>query len=238
MDPRSQVLTTPILLEQILTSIFKGTDELLVLFHKGLKTSSPPAPEYHLAPAQYNQAYKNRRGQLYPCIFVNKLWFYETARILWRHWNDRAANQLQHFIYVFEQIQPERRQFYANLIRTAELLAIELSDLVQRAQVVFEGIHFPKLAAVHLLVPGIWYDETHLVEVPLFDAPQLSTLVIDAKYDYTSRAPMYVVSQNEWRDLFNLITVSYQLFGDHGEISNRNRVLGPLSKHRKREAQG
>lgn len=56
MDPRLQVLTSPILLEHIFTSIFKGTDELLVLFHKGLRESSPPAPEYHLAPGQYHQA--------------------------------------------------------------------------------------------------------------------------------------------------------------------------------------
>lgn len=96
------------------------------------------------------------------------------------------------------------------MIHTAELLAIELGDLVQRARVAFNGIRFSNLAAVHLLVPGIWYDGTHLVDVPLFDAPQLSTLVIDARYGYISHAPMYEVSQGEWKELFDLITVSYQ----------------------------
>lgn len=57
-------------------------------------------------------------GVLMRCATVNKTWFYETTRILWRNWEERTLYGSV-MTETFLKIEPDRRQCYANMIHRA-----------------------------------------------------------------------------------------------------------------------
>lgn len=99
-----------------------------------------------------------------------------------------------------------RRQFYADMIHRAEQVVIEDDHLFQTVQTTFEHIAFPNLKTVHLYVPGNCNYLSDRVALPIFYAPQLSTLLIDPHYDWLPVS--YFVSQDEWTILLEHTAVS------------------------------
>lgn len=146
-----------------------------------------------------------RGGILARCAQVNGLWFYEAARVLWRDWDDWPICGQSVSFKTFEKMGPARRQIYANMVDSAELVAIEDEDLLEKIQTTLEDIKFPNLKTIELLVPGDCNYETNSVQIPIFHAPRLTRLCIDPHYEWIS--PLYFVSRDEWKILFQIVRV-------------------------------
>ncbi|KAJ5449787.1 uncharacterized protein N7458_006236 [Penicillium daleae] len=214
-----QVLYSPLLLEQILTWISEDTNGYWP------RPEAPKKPQALNSTSNLNPnsdddsdydptKYIESGGVLLRCALVNKHWFHESTRILWRHWKDQNLCRSV-LTETFAKMKLDRRQFYANMINRADLLligeyiacqvtqSITLSGEQRACQVVrsiFEDITFPNLRAVHLTVPG-HFDKR--VEIPIFRAPRLKTLLLDPEYDWLPVS--YSVSQDQWKMLFELI---------------------------------
>lgn len=203
-----QVLTSPLLLERILTWISEDID-----FWPVFEVSKSPVREGSPDSTDDDPvAFIGREGILFRCALVCKQWFHEAARVLWRDWKVGYI-----FAEAFEKIEPRRRQFYADMIHDAEIQVVEDEDLFQAVQTTFEHIAFPNLKTVRLYVPGWCNYLTNRVELPLFHAPRLATFLIDPEYDCLPVS--YAVSQDEWTTLLELITVSYgRLFSITGRL--------------------
>lgn len=94
-----------------------------------------------------------RYGVLFRFALVNKQWFHEAARVLWRDWTDNSF-WYSPFTNHYQTIEPIRRQFYGNFIRPAELLVAESDKLIEVVRSPFQGISFPNLKMLYLRVPG------------------------------------------------------------------------------------
>ncbi|CEO58614.1 hypothetical protein PMG11_03325 [Penicillium brasilianum] len=200
-----QVLSSPLLLECIFTWISKDIYGWW------------PVPETQKNPPRGNPdlphddddddddddepgEYIGSGGVLMRCATVNKTWFHETTRILWRNWEERTLYGSV-MTETFLKIEPDRRQFYANMIHRAEVILIGDQRLCRLARTVFEDITFPNLKTVQLAVPRHGRDR---VEIPLFHAPRLKALVIDPEFE--PKPVSYSVGQAQWMMVFGIIT--------------------------------
>ena len=210
MDPRSLVLSNPILVQQIIEWIFKD--------YRWWPVSQPSKKPSRGDNTDLSDDLDDsddsddshpsfgRGGILARCAQVNKLWFYEAARVLWRDWDDWPVFGQSVLFKTFEKMNPTRRQIYANMVQSAELVAIEDEDLLEKVQTTFEDITFPNLKTIELLVPGDCNYETNRVQIPIFHAPRLTSLSIDPHYEWDP--PLYFVSRDEWKILFEIVRVS------------------------------
>ncbi|KAJ5633367.1 hypothetical protein N7490_009706 [Penicillium lividum] len=212
-----QVLTSSSLLEQIFTWIYEDIDGWWAVPEVSEKNSPEEITD---STDEDSRPYIERGGVLLCCALVSKQWFYEAARVLWRNWDDNRFYGSV-FTETFQRIEPIRRQLYANMIHRATILLVEEEDLFQVVRNTFESVIFPNLKTVHLYVPGSCNYKTHRVELPIFHAPQLAILLIDPQYDLLPVS--YAVSQDEWKTLFELITVRFPEiktidFLDHAKV--------------------
>ncbi|KAJ5358679.1 uncharacterized protein N7496_011092 [Penicillium cataractarum] len=194
-----QVLSSPPLLECIFTWVSNDV------------YGSWPVPELLKPPSKENpnlhdddeddepEAWIEISGVLLRCAIVNKTWFREAIRILWRNWEERILYS-SGITETFSKIDHSQRQFYANLIHRAEVVVIGDWQLGQLARTVFQDITFSNLESVQFTVPGHGNDS----EVPIFRAPKLKTLLIDPEFD--SMPISYSVHQDQWRGVFKIIT--------------------------------
>jgi hypothetical protein len=181
-----KVLSTPLLLEQIFTWIYERPQK-----------PRDEDEEYH------SSDWIERNGVLVRCALVSKLWFYEATRTLWRRWDDKVFWRTD-FVENFAKMEPARRQLYADMIHHAELAVVENPDLFYTAQTTFADITFSNLKSLYLYVPG---DSRGRAEISIFHAPQLTALSFDPQYDWLPAS--YSVQQDEWKVIFDLITVRY-----------------------------
>lgn len=181
-----KVLSTPLLLEQIFTWIYERPQK-----------PRDEDEEYH------SSDWIERNGVLVRCALVSKLWFYEATRTLWRRWDDKVFWRPD-FVENFAKMEPARRQLYADMIHHAELAVVENPDLFYTAQTTFADITFSNLKSLYLYVPG---DSRGRAEISIFHAPQLTALSFDPQYDWLPAS--YSVQQDEWKVIFDLITVRY-----------------------------
>lgn len=116
-----------------------------------------------------------------------------------------------HDLYsVFRKIDPARRQFYANFIRRAELGVLEENKQhIEAVKECLENITFPRLKCLRLRVPGWNWDGE--MEIPLFRAPQLTSLEIDPRFEINPDT--FAVTQDEWEKVLEYIPVSRFYFG-------------------------
>jgi hypothetical protein len=189
-----KVLSTPLLLERIFTWIYEDV------------YGSWPVPERPQKPRdedeEYNSSdYIERGGVLARCALVSKQWFYEATRILWRDWEDKIFLRPK-FVETFTKMEPTRPQLYADMIHHAELAVVENPELFYTVQTTFTDITFSNLKSLYLYVPG---DGSDRAEIPIFHAPQLTKLSFDPQYDWLPVS--YSVQQDEWKVIFDLITV-------------------------------
>jgi hypothetical protein len=181
-----KVLSTPPLLEQTFTWIYERPQK-----------PRDEDEEYH------SSDWIERNGVLVRCALVSKLWFYEATRTLWRRWDDKVFWRTD-FVENFAKMEPARRQLYADMIHHAELAVVENPDLFYTAQTTFADITFSNLKSLYLYVPG---DSRGRAEISIFHAPQLTALSFDPQYDWLPAS--YSVQQDEWKVIFDLITVRY-----------------------------
>lgn len=213
MGPSSLVLSNPILVEQIIEWIFEDCEwwpdsqpstELSGGKNRDLSDDSDDSDVPDPVVGRYET--------LTRCARVNQLWFYEAARVLWRHWDDWTAYGKYILLESFEKINPTRRQIYANMIQSARLIVIEddnflgKKDLVEKVETTFEEITFPNLKTMELLVPGDCDYKTYRVQIPIFHAPRLTSLSIDPHYEWD--LSLYLVPRGEWKILFEIVRVS------------------------------
>lgn len=214
-----QVLTSPPLLERIFTWILED------------QQGTWPVPEEPKSPHQEEDpACITSGGVLLRCAQVCQQWHHEATRLLWRDWTNNYT-----FTETFEKIEPARRQFYADLIHTADLTLVEDGRLFQTVQTIFEHITFSNLRSLHLYVPGSSRYPCDKVELHIFHAPRLTTLSIDPQYDWLPVS--YSVFQDEWTVLFELIAVSSDIFSRYARKSTKE-AAGPLSAYREYRVRG
>lgn len=196
-----KVLSSPPLLERILTWI---SQDVYGNWPVSKHPKPPPKENTHLHDDDDDdepEAWIEISGVLLRCALVNKTWFREAIRILWRNWEERMLYSSV-ITETFSKIEPSRRQFYANLIHCAEVVVISDLQLCQLARDVLADITFSNLESVQITVPGHGRNS----EVPIFRAPRLKTLFIDPEYDWMPVS--YSVNQDQWRRIFGIITVS------------------------------
>ncbi|KAJ5822361.1 hypothetical protein N7447_004701 [Penicillium robsamsonii] len=153
-----------------------------------------------------HQHYFGAKGVLVRCAQVSRQWHYEAARVLWREWKQFEFWHYP-FVTMFEKIEPARRQFYAELIHHVEVYAVEREELHQSVTGVFDGLCFSNLESLTLLVAGEPTPRDDRVEIPIFHAPRLITLSFDPYYGYDPET--YGVGQDEWKQLFDIVTVRF-----------------------------
>lgn len=78
---------------------------------------------------------------------VNKTWYQEAIRYLWTDPLDTKFNG-QLFPRALERIEPDRRQFYANLVQCAKIATIVSDDNSN----ILHTVSFPRLRRVELVV--------------------------------------------------------------------------------------
>lgn len=92
------------------------------------------------------------QSTLFRCILVNKLWFYEGARLLWK----KPYVDGEMLTHHMARIVPERRQFYANIIEDA--FQGTLYNPPDKTNLL-EGIKFPRMKTLRLELTYVYLPE-------------------------------------------------------------------------------
>lgn len=129
---------------------------------------------------------------------VNKTWYHETMRILWSD-VDADGKPLDE---VMIKISPDRRQMYANLVKTAtvETYSQETEPVVQP---VLENVVFPQLHTLRLVLVFHNIDTEECIHTPNLNMPNIQTLHVDG-----SIGPTYL-HPDQWDYLTDRITVCF-----------------------------
>lgn len=123
--------------------------------------------------------------------------------LVWEDWYDFYPTNLWE---AFDRIEPSRRQLYANFVRTVRTDLLEHEDVIWWAHSCLSNIVFPKLETLEFFVRGLYNDKENLVELPVFHAPRLVSLIIDPRFEIYPDT--YGVFQEEWETVFDLVAVS------------------------------
>lgn len=142
-------------------------------------------------------------GVLVRCALVSTLWAEIALPILWEDYQSWMASEMN-IAYRFESIEPSRRQYYANMIKT--LAMYTTSEQTQdKLRISTDGIAFPNVPEIKLFVNGSG------IEVPDIKVPNLDTLNIDPHYE-SPPGEVYVF-QDDWKKVLDAIPVSSTLYG-------------------------
>lgn len=141
---------------------------------------------------------------------VNKTWYHETMRILW---SDVEADG-KPLDEVMIKISPDRRQMYANLVKTAtvETYSQKTEPVVQP---VLENVVFPQLHTLRLVLVFHNMDTEECIRTPNLNMPNIQTLHVDG-----SIGPTYL-HPDQWDYLTDRITVCFTGY----------RLLHHMAKH-------
>ncbi|KAK6538610.1 hypothetical protein TWF694_010188 [Orbilia ellipsospora] len=109
--------------------------------------------EIERLPESYTSLWSPNLADLAHCACVNKLWFKEAIRILWRNptkYNTRL-NKLSNFFY---EIEPERQQFYLDHIE--EFVIQDVSEQDEASRKPLHHLEYPNLKTITMRAAGWW----------------------------------------------------------------------------------
>ncbi|PNS20292.1 Phospholipase D1 [Sphaceloma murrayae] len=138
-----------------------------------------------------HEKYCDAVNLLSQCAFVNKLWYSEALRLIWRKSQDLRWNRT--LLQLFAKIPADRRQYYANFVETGSMMSVS-DQMREEANETFRGILFPKLHTVTILV-----DPYH--NLPRVDCPNLQKLVIDPRREFYP--DFWAVTQDDADKIFD-----------------------------------
>lgn len=144
-----------------------------------------------------------RYGVLTRCAQVHSHWWHEVMPLVWEDWYDCYPTNLW---MAFDRIEPSRRQLYANFVRTVKTDLLENEGDICWAQRCLSDVVFPKLETLMFFVRGCYSYKKNPVELPVFHAPRLVSLIIDPRFEIYPDT--YGVFQEEWEKVFDLVVVS------------------------------
>lgn len=128
------------------------------------------------------QIYYQREGVLARCGLVNRCWYKQATRLLWKHPAPKFRHHRQNSLpALFDNIDSERRQFYADFIENGVLVTVSSSD-ASHVDEALRGLRFPKLESLSMYIEGGFYG----YHIPRVEHPQLSALEIDPPYDVST----------------------------------------------------
>ncbi|CRL24223.1 unnamed protein product [Penicillium camemberti] len=115
---------------------------------------------------------------------VNKTWCNEALRILW---GDMDAHE-EPLDEVMINISPDRRQIYANFVKTATVTTYsqETESVVQPA---LENVVFPQIHTLRLVLVFHNMDTEKGIRIPILNMPNLQILHVDHSTDLTYLYP-------------------------------------------------
>ncbi|KGO74638.1 hypothetical protein PITC_084140 [Penicillium italicum] len=124
----------------------------------------------------------SRAPWLLSCALVNKTWSHEALRILWSDMEVAGAPLDE----VMIRISTDRRQSYANLVKTATVTAYD-EETQSLTQPTIENVVFPQLHTLRLALT--FHDSLNCkcIHIPTLSMPNLETLDV-----YRSRGPFYL----------------------------------------------
>lgn len=153
-------------------------------------------------PYTLSESYGNY-GVLVRCALVSTLWAETALPILWEDYRSWMASEMN-IAYRFETIEPSRRQYYANMIKTLAMYTTR-EDTQDKLRISTDGITFPNVPVMTLFVTGSG------AEVPDIKVPNLVTLNIDPHYE-DPPCEVYVF-QDDWKKVLDAIPVSSIMCG-------------------------
>lgn len=135
------------------------------------------------------------------CARVNKMWNEEAVPRLWRYRANRLLFPDTDLKAIFEEIDPCRRQIYANHIQWAIITpACSCYDQhgIRDLDSALGGLSFPRLAGMLFMVKGGC--------IPAFEAPSLASVHLDPHYE-PAHPEIFGVHPGEWDALFGTFAV-------------------------------
>jgi hypothetical protein len=147
---------------------------------------------------EYRLSY-GREGVLLRCGLVNKLWYAEAMPIMWSSpWSLGCVvpNSLPQF---FLNMDPPRRQYYANFVETVTLATTSKEQGV-RADLVLRDLKFPKLESVMLRL--VDHDGCY---IPRVEKQAVKSVDIDPRFEVYPDT--YGMSRDEIGSILDQITV-------------------------------
>ncbi|KAE8372200.1 hypothetical protein BDV26DRAFT_105438 [Aspergillus bertholletiae] len=190
-----RVLSSPELLCEIFSWINKDdtfcctvANEAEDVFYESTDWSNFPEAHYY-----------GKRGVLLRCSLVNSLWWSEAIRFIWErlsggHWDTDLPGCFAGFL------DPYRKQFYANLIKQADLVTID-EDNADAHDRLIQGVIFSNLERLCLYCPE------NLDYVPRLQCPSLKILEIDPYFESEFGRNEYGLSQEQWDKVLDRISV-------------------------------
>jgi len=159
----------------------------------------PDAPE---DPVKHQWLYGygtyGRQGVLIRCGLVNKLWYIEVMPLLWST-PPLGSLWSATLFKVFANIDPPRRQFYANFVKKAELETLDSND-VAKWEIVFDGLKFPRLESLELRLNGPY--------VPKIEGHCMKSLEVDPPFEmFPDGTRCYERTQDEMWAVLDQIAV-------------------------------
>ncbi|KAJ7640849.1 hypothetical protein DFH06DRAFT_623873 [Mycena polygramma] len=133
---------------------------------------------------------------------VNKLWYHEAMRHLWRdgsvtHWSCPTLPEL------FAPIARARRQFYAGLIECCILdVLFDTADAAVAIDAALQGLDFSRLSEVRMRATGWSY--RNRPHVPRLEKNRVRHLKVDPRYE-ACNPEVFGVSEEEWDDILDQI---------------------------------
>lgn len=139
-----RALATPEVVSLVLYWMYHQDDQ----FYHGIHKASD-APDRD---ADVELVYAGGKwGVLLRCAQVSKLWHLEALPFLWREPCIYTQDRLHTRFSMFTDFA--RKQYHANLVQETSLVTLSSSE-VARANVVLEGLEFPRLTEVRIYLDG------------------------------------------------------------------------------------
>lgn len=195
LDPAHRIsaahraLTSPILLETIF---------LFILADKLGQWEARSATNDSTADDSESQSYSHygSAGVLRRCAQVNRFWFHEALPHLWKD----VVTEASHYplSQIFQNIQPDRRQLYANFIERASERNYHDGE---KCDHILHDLTFPRLKTLHVFL-------NHQHRFPQVRTDVLETLILDPHYE-PCYPEMYFVDQDVSAAVLDQIAVLY-----------------------------
>lgn len=145
--------------------------------------------------------YYYKKGVLLRCGLVNKFWWCEAIRYIWRRLGGpgHGGADLLGCFAGFDD--PCRKQFHANLVTQADLFIIN-EDNAGIYDSLIHGVTFPNLQHLRLYCPQ------RCDYIPQLQCPSLKILEIDSEFECEFGLSKYALSQEKWDKVLCRISVS------------------------------
>ncbi|KAF3940532.1 hypothetical protein ABW19_dt0207515 [Dactylella cylindrospora] len=154
------------------------------------------------------------KGVLSCCCRVNKLWFQESVRFLWRDPSAPGAGW-KRLPDVFRTIEPGRKQMYANYIEECLMGDIYAKDNSVVINEELEGLEFPNMKRIRIMLMG-----RYSMHIPRLGKNATKELELDPRFEY--HPDTYYVNQEALRGYLNEIV---EIFPDLETLEFSDRCL-------------